>query len=127
MSFSRSSYDHCEYKSNLTQRTGTLSYLLDPVRYYHHEPRRVPFGFTAGNEVSLSRQNLVDLESDLQGRTRLLSRCPKEKYHPCCKKGCTGDKGIPCSDKCKCNCRSKLIHMKESFPIKYGPRRGVKN
>lgn len=82
MAFSKIIYDQCAYKSALAESVGEFSYQMDPVRYYHPKPARMAFG-VIGNDVSVV-QNQVDLESDLFGIDRKLSRCDALKYiNPC--------------------------------------------
>lgn len=86
MAFSNSRYDTCAYKQYLAESIGELGYQLDPCRYYHPNPSRIAFGVPAGNDVSIPRDAnaMVDVESDLRGQTRLLSRCPSLLYqNPC--------------------------------------------
>lgn len=58
------------------------SYTLIPQKFYNPNSGRNALGLVGGNDVSLIGGNLVDLESDLKGITRVLSRCPSEKYRP---------------------------------------------
>ena len=41
-------------------------------------------GIVGGNDVSQISGNLVDLETELRGTTRLTSLCPTNKYQPPC-------------------------------------------
>jgi hypothetical protein len=67
------------------------AYTLIPQKYYHPNVSRNALGLVGGNEVSLVSGNMVDLESDLRGVTRDLSRCPARKFQPSCALG--GGKG----------------------------------
>ena len=87
MSFNRLMYDNCAYKHNLSENVGTLSYILDPMRYEHCNKCRIELGTVGGTNVSHIKGNLVDLESDLRGTTRLQSKCPSLKYQSPCPKG----------------------------------------
>jgi len=89
MAFSNSRYDTCAYKQYLAESIGELGYQLDPCRYYHPNPSRIAFGVPAGNDVSIPRNAnaMVDVESDLRGQTRLLSRCPSLLYQNPCPNG----------------------------------------
>jgi hypothetical protein len=89
MAFSNARYDTCAYKQYLAESIGTMNYTLDPCRYYHPDLRRLAFGIVGGNDVSITRDPnaMVDLESDLRGQTRLLSRCPSLKYQKPCPNG----------------------------------------
>jgi len=85
MAFSNNKYDLCAYKQALAESVGTFSYVIDPVRYYHPRASRIAFGIVSGNDVSIVGKNqLCDLESDLWGIDRKLSRCDALKYiNPC--------------------------------------------
>jgi hypothetical protein len=82
MSFNRTTYDTCSYKQDLQDNVSTLSYLLSPYRYEHINKCRHQLGFLNGTNVSHIQGNLVDLESDLRGQTRLLSKCQNNLYVP---------------------------------------------
>ena len=113
MSFNRRIYDVCDYNKSLAESTSTLTYILDPSKYYHCNQCRVPFGIVGGNDVSMAKHNLVDVESDLFGVNRAYSQCPQQKYlpEPC---GMAGD--------CKCSLSGKF-HLPEcSTFVKYKPR-----
>ncbi len=45
-------------------------------------PKRHVLGLVGGNEVSPIRGNQMDLESDLRGTTRPLTRCPELEHAP---------------------------------------------
>lgn len=62
-------------------------YMLIPEKFYHPAISRNALGLVGGNEVSVISGNMVDLESDLFGITRDLSRCPSRKYYPSCALG----------------------------------------
>lgn len=84
MAFTKNSYDACSYKQQLAESVGELQYILDPVRYYHPKPARLAFGIVAGNDVSIVPTGMVDVESNLFGIDRKLSRCDALKYiNPC--------------------------------------------
>lgn len=78
MSSNRLIYDTCSYKADLSQNTNQLTYLLDPSKYYRCNPCRMELGIVGGNDVSQIKGNLVDMENDLRGQTRFLSRCPEK-------------------------------------------------
>jgi len=85
MAWSRNSSDLCSYRQQLAESVGELHWIMDPVRYYHPIPQRMAFGIVAGNDVSIVGANqLCDVESDLFGIDRKLSRCDALKYiNPC--------------------------------------------
>jgi hypothetical protein len=84
MSFNRLSYDTCAYKHSLAESVGTLGWVLDPSRFENCNKCRVEFGVVGGTNVSHAKGNLVDLETELRGTTKLASKCPTLKYqNPC--------------------------------------------
>ena len=87
MSWNRLSADTCAYRNQLAQEIGEWAYVSDIVRYQHPAPRRFEFGLIGGNDVSIIKGNLVDLESDLKGQTRLASKCPILDYQNPCPNG----------------------------------------
>jgi hypothetical protein len=87
MSFNRLIYDNCSYKHQLHENVGTLAYILDPNRYEHSGKCRIELGVLGGTNVSHIQGNLVDLESDLRGTTRHLSKCPEFNYQNPCPQG----------------------------------------
>ena len=78
MSSNRLRYDTCAYQTELSQSVDYLSYILDPSRYYRCSPCRPELGIVGGNNVSQVKGNLVDLENDLRGQTRLATKCPSK-------------------------------------------------
>ena len=87
MSSNRLSYDACAYQTNLQQSTSPLDYMLYTGKYENCAKCRIEFGVVGGNGVSLFSGNLVDLESDLRGQTRIASSCPSTMYNPNTQKG----------------------------------------
>jgi hypothetical protein len=84
MSFNRLKYDTCAYKHDLAESVGTLGWILDSNRYENCGKCRIEFGVVGGTNVSHAKGNLVDVESDLMGTTRLQSKCPTLQYlNPC--------------------------------------------
>lgn len=53
-----------------------------PEKFYHPNAGRNALGLVGGNEVSVVKGNLVDMESELRGITRDLSRFPPKQYQP---------------------------------------------
>lgn len=82
MSFNRTIYDTCSYNQDLQESANTLSYILSPYRYEHKDKCRHQLGFIGGTAVSHIQGNLVDLDSELRGQTRILSKCGANKYVP---------------------------------------------
>jgi hypothetical protein len=60
----------------------TQVYVNDPFCYVHKEPARHILGIVGGNEVSLPKGNMVDVESDLFGLNIPLTKCPAREYQP---------------------------------------------
>jgi hypothetical protein len=110
-------YDHCAYVRRVEESTSPLNYLLNPAMHERCDKCRVEFGLLAGPQVSHKMDSgLVDVESDLMGRTRTLSKCPTEKYLPTCSKPdtkCVDDSGIPFD--CQ-PCRPELAHLRSCGP-----------
>lgn len=82
MSFNRSIYDTCAYKQNLQESVSTLSYILSPYRYEHKDKCMHQLGLIAGTSVSHIKGNIVDLDSELRGQTRYISKCGNNLYVP---------------------------------------------
>jgi hypothetical protein len=70
-------------------------YTMIPQKFYNPNPSRNALGLVGGNEVSVASGNLVDVESDLRGVTRDLSRAPAKKYQPACPLGSGSGSGSP--------------------------------
>ena len=87
MSFNRLKYDTCSYEHSLAESVGTLGWILDPSRFENCNKCRIEFGVVGGTNVSHIKGNLVDLETDLRGTTRLASKCPTLKYQNPCPQG----------------------------------------
>ena len=82
MSFNRSKYDNCSYKQNLQNNVSTLSYILSPINWEHQDKCRHQLGLVGGSSVSHIQGNMVDLESELRGQTRYVSKCGTNMYVP---------------------------------------------
>ncbi len=64
-----------------------FSYTQIPEKFYHPNPTRNALGLVGGNEVSNISGSVVDLESDLFGITRSLTKCAPREYIPACPLG----------------------------------------
>ena len=82
MSFNHPTYDHCTYKRHLKENVSILSYIISPFRYENKNKARHRLGLVGGTAVSHIQGNLVDLESDLRGQTRFLTKCVDTQYKP---------------------------------------------
>lgn len=106
MSSNRLMYDTCAYKKEIDQSTSPLAYNLDPLKYENCSKCRMELGIIGGTNVSHIRGNMVDLENDLRGQTRLASKCPSKKYIPAC-----NDQKQADGDMCQTDCVSNKITL----------------
>jgi len=67
MSSNRLIYDTCAYETDMTETANQITYTLDPSKHYQETPTRMELGIVGGNNVSLVKGNLVDMETDLRG------------------------------------------------------------
>lgn len=67
-------------------------YTLIPQKFYHPGASRNALGLVGGNDVSIISGNIVDLESDLRGITRDISKAPSRQYQPACPLGGPGQR-----------------------------------
>ncbi len=82
MSSNRLMYDACTYESKVKTSTGPYQYAIYNGKFENSSKCTIERNVVGGNHVSLYSGNLVDLESDLRGQTRLASKCPTRKYTP---------------------------------------------
>lgn len=82
MAFTKLINDPCATKKRVEESTSVLTYLMDPTKYYNCNPCFIERGTVGGNTASIYDGNIVDLESDLSGRTRAATHCPSGKYLP---------------------------------------------
>ena len=122
--FNRMRYDPCEYSADLKMSTSPIQYILNPIRYENCHKCRPESGLVASQDVSLDNKNLVDLESDLSGRTHPVSRSACGLYQPTCKGAhrhqCTKtSSGIPydCDE-----CQPKKFHLRPCQMVQQRPR-----
>jgi hypothetical protein len=129
MAFTRQRDDPCMVKKSVEESTSILSYLMDPNKFYHCNPCFITRGVVGGNTTSLYKGNMVDLESDLNGRTRVASKCPSGQFLPGtivqathtyqCGPEC-GLNGLPCGNP---NCKqNQLVHLPTCQLVDYKPR-----
>lgn len=101
MSFNRTKYDNCSYKVDLKSSVDTLGYILSPDRYENGNKCMHQLGLVGGTSVSHIKGNMVDLESELRGQTRIISKCPDNLYTPSDNGIITNDKTAPIDQKMK--------------------------
>jgi hypothetical protein len=77
------------------QSAGMFSYTQMPVKFEHPQKCRNALGLVGGSEVSNISGNMVDLESDLLGMTRVQSKCIARQYLPACPLGGPGCPDTP--------------------------------
>jgi hypothetical protein len=82
MSSNRLIYDACSYETKVKVSSGPYQYAIYNGKYENSSKCTLDKNIVGGNNVSLYSGNLVDLESDLRGQTRLASKCPSRKYIP---------------------------------------------
>ena len=116
MSFNRTKYDNCSYKEDLKTSVDTLSHILAPYRYEHKDKCMHKLGFVGGTAVSHIQGDLVDLESELRGQTRIISRCSANQYKPTNDNIITNDKTEPINTTMK-NLPSCQAIMYRSVPL----------
>jgi len=111
MSFNRTIYDTCAYNQDLQESVSTLSYVLSPFRYEHKDKCRHQLGLIGGTAVSHIKGNLVDLDSELRGQTRIISKCGTNQYLPT-------DDGIIKNDKTE-PIDTNMLHLPACQSIMY--------
>jgi hypothetical protein len=82
MSFNRSYYDTCSHQIQQSNNVSILGHILNKDIHEHTKKCRHQLGWLGGNNVSHITGNLVDLESDLVGITRNISKCCNNAYVP---------------------------------------------
>ena len=82
MSSNRLMYDSCTYETRVKTSSGPYNYALYNGKFENSSKCTIERNIIGGNHVSLYSGNLVDLESDLRGQTRIASKCPSRKYTP---------------------------------------------
>jgi len=80
MSFTNLIYDKCASQQYYNQSTSQGVYQLYSGKFINEKECMINSGIVAGNDVSLYKGNLVDLESDMRGLTRNNSLCPANKF-----------------------------------------------
>jgi hypothetical protein len=82
MSFNHLGVDKDTYQRRLGESVSILDYVLSPFRFEHKSKCRHELGIVGATAVSHIEGNMVDLESDLRGQTRLLSKCRTSEWKP---------------------------------------------
>ena len=82
MSFNRQGYDDCQYRRELKGTVNIFGYIVDPHRFENKNKCRHELGLVGGSTVSHVNANLVDVDSELRGQTRYLTKCGDNMYRP---------------------------------------------
>ena len=77
------------------QSRGVFAYTQIQDKFEHPQKCRNALGLVGGTEVSNISGNMVDLESDLLGITRVQSKCIARQYAPACPLGGPGCPDTP--------------------------------
>jgi len=77
---SQTKYDNCAVGKWASENNGITDRLMDPVKYNHPQPKFFEFGLIGGNTVSVQATDMVNLESELSGRSYYASKCPQMKW-----------------------------------------------
>jgi len=114
MSWNRLAYDDCRYARELNGNLDILKYVIHKERYENPNKCRHELGLLAGANVSLPRNNaIIDVESELFGITRVLSRCAVSQAKP------LEDSPVILNDKTKPINTLDMKHLKPCQMIEY--------
>ena len=103
-------YDECFLKQDNKQQTGPFAYQMFYGKHEHDKKCR--------ENKFLRPFDLVDEESELQNRTRAVSKCSNKKYNPKCKKSPCNCNGIcRCASNCTSTCDMPVVLVPEVCPI----------
>jgi hypothetical protein len=114
MQFAKLIYDPEATRQRTQMSTGSTAYIMSPIKYNNPGKCRM-VGLVAGQDVSIAPGNLVDLESDLTGRTRVYTKYLSNGYKPTCASGrhtCPKGQGTGIPFDCP-SCAAPLRHLRE--------------
>lgn len=118
MSFNRLPYDKCAYKQHLYETIGPGVYMLGtPANTCTPCHSSDPYIRLQSQGASLSRHNLIDVDSELIGINRNNSRCPTQKYIPAC--GADGMCGANIGGGVRCQKSAKMCIEHSKNPIRF--------
>ena len=112
--WARTKSDLCAYNKEISQSVAPYYYMLDPNKFFNPQDCRVDLGVVGGNNVSITKNNMVDTESDLFGINRANSKCPERKFLP-----------LPYGDELsgiRTPYTEPVSHLRECKIIDYAPR-----
>lgn len=117
MASSRTKYDMCAYKAELQSSVRPINFVLDPIKYNHCGTCAPEVGIVGGTNVSHINGNLVDLENDLRGQTRPITKCAEYKSTPLTDDYLTSGKYLTSADPYKCT-KFPKINIKDKKDLK---------
>jgi hypothetical protein len=82
MASTRLMYDECNFREYLTDTKNIIDYTLYNGKYNHTAKCLLDLGQDGSSGGSIFSGSLVDLESDLRGQTRKLSKCTNTLFQP---------------------------------------------
>lgn len=97
MSFTGLNHDKCAYDQMIQESKGVGNYFLNTP--FIVEKCLPPAGSINAQKFGASideTQPLIDIDSDLMGLTRQLTKVSEGKYKPCCEEDMCTDSGYPC-------------------------------
>lgn len=110
------------YDLNTPDRIVRQNYSITENKLASPPPKRHILGLVGGNEVSQLAGNPQDIESDLRGTTRPLTKCPGREYHP----SAPGTQTLNIQNR-KTNLRIDVrpVHLESyqmwAYPVTYAP------
>ncbi len=81
-SFTRTSYDDCAINKKNTESAGPFQWLTDKNVVESNESCFLGSAPFMHNPFKSVPSTSIDIENDLRGQTRLLSKCINDKYNP---------------------------------------------
>ena len=82
MSFNHLKYDTCQTHRQQGENVTMLDYIMSLYKHENDNKCRHELGLVGGTAVSHIKGDLVDLESELRGQTRLNSMCTSRQHTP---------------------------------------------
>jgi hypothetical protein len=82
MSFNHLMYDKCQTHREQDENVSMLGYIMSLYKHENENKCRHELGLVGGSAVSHVKGNMVDLESELRGQTRLATMCVDRQYRP---------------------------------------------
>lgn len=95
MSFNHLKYDSCQTHRQQDENVSMLGYIFSLYKHENDQKCRHELGLVGGTAVSHIKGNMVDLESELRGQTRVATMCASRQYQPTDKDWIKNDKTEP--------------------------------